>query len=115
MFNNRNISASLAKDAERCLLAKGAAGNLFEHLHSDPFDIQVLPLVKNGAKKIAHGFSWHTSGTDARFLLRLWFNQGQKTYGLGSHIFKKPVNLKRVVNIFFVDDTEDIAGNAMLL
>ncbi len=53
VFDDRDITAGLPKDTERMLLPESSSGRLLKYLYLDPLDILALPLVKDGAEKIA--------------------------------------------------------------
>jgi hypothetical protein len=93
VFNDGNVTAGLPKDTKRMLLAESRSGRLLEYLHFDPLDVLALPLVEDGAEKIAPSFSRHGTVADTTLLVRLPLDQGQKTYVLNVDLLEEPVDL----------------------
>ena len=67
MFDDGDIAAGLPKDTERMFLTEGNSARLFEYLHFDSPDILALPLVEDGAEKIAHDLSRDRAVADLAF------------------------------------------------
>ncbi len=92
MFDDGNIAAGLPKDTERVFLPKGGSGRLLEYLHLDPPDILALPLVEDGAEKIAQDLSRDRAVADSAFSVYLRLDQGQKTNVSGVDLLEEPVD-----------------------
>ena len=99
MLDDREITAGLAEDTQRMLLAEGSSGGLIEYLHFDPLDIVAHPLVENGAEKIAQTFSRHSAGANATLLIWFGLDQGQKNQVWGFDALEEPVKLGGIFNI----------------
>ncbi len=78
VFDDGNIAAGLPKDTECMLLSEGSSGRLLEYLHFEPLDILVLPLIEDGAEKMAPSFSRHSAVANAALFVWLRLDQRQK-------------------------------------
>ena len=83
MFDDGDITAGLPKDTERMFLPEGSSGRLLEYLHLDPPDILALPLVEDGAEKIAQGLSRHRAVADAALSVRAAARPGAENQCIG--------------------------------
>ncbi len=114
MFNHGNISAGLPKDTERMFLPESSPGCLFEYLHFDPLDIVLLPLVKDGAEKIAQGLRRHRARAHPALSAWLRLDQGQKANVGSLDLLEEPVDLTGVLDVFCMHHTQDIAKDPVL-
>ena len=53
VFDDRDVAASLPKCTECMVLPESSSSCLLKYLYLHAFDILALPLVENGAEKIA--------------------------------------------------------------
>ena len=114
MFDNGNISTGLPKNAERMLLSESSSGCLFEYLHLDSLDILALPLIKDGAEKIAQSFSRYRTVADAPLFLWLRLDQGQKANVWGLDLLEEPVDLRGMLDVPCMHYAQNIAGDLVL-
>ena len=114
MFDNGNISTGLPKNAERMLLPECSSGYLFEYLHLDSLDILALPLIKDGAEKIAQSFSRYRTLADAALSLWLRLDQGQKANVWGIDLLEEPVDLRGMLDVPCMHYAQNIAGDLVL-
>jgi hypothetical protein len=114
MFDNGNITAGLAKDAKRVLLAEGRVRGFLEYLHPDPLDVPSLPFIEDSAEKTAPGFRRHGEPTDTALTVRSPFHQGQKAQVLSTDLLEKPIYLEWMLNVIGMYDAEDIAQHPVL-
>jgi hypothetical protein len=114
MFDNGNISAGLPKDTKRMLLPESSSGRLLEYLHLDPLDILALPLVEDGAEKIAQSFSRHSAVANAAFSVWLRLDQGQKANVWGLDLLEEPVDLGGMLDVLCMHHAQYIARDLVL-
>jgi hypothetical protein len=114
VFDYRNITAGLPKDAKRMLLPERSPGCFLEYPHFDPLDILAYPLIEDGAEKIAQSLSRCSAGANTALIVRLGLNQGQKLDGLGLDLFEEAVNLYRIQDVLCMDHAKDIARDLVL-
>jgi hypothetical protein len=114
MFDNGNISTGLPKNAERMLLPESSSGRLFEYLHFDSLDILALPLVKDGAEKIAQSFSRYSTVADAALPLWLRLDQGQKANVWGLDLLEESVDLDGMLDVLCMHHAQYIARDLVL-
>jgi len=115
VFDDRDITASLPKDAECVVLAESSSGGLLEYLHLDTLDILALPLVENSAEKIAQSVRRYSAVANVASLsVRLRLNQGQKANVWGFDLLEEPVDFGRVVDILRVYHAQYVAQYPVL-
>ena len=114
VFNDRKIPAGAPKDTQRMVLSVCRSCGLLEYLYHDPPYVLPHPLIKDGAEKDAKRISWHRSGAHAPFGGWSQLNQRNEAEVLGFDLLEKAVNLKRMLDIFRMDNAEDINRNFVL-
>jgi hypothetical protein len=115
MFDDRDVTASLPKNTKRMLLPESSSGCLLEYLHLDSLDILALPLVEDGAEKIAQGFRRYSAVTHiASLSVRLRLDQGQKTNVRGLDLLEESVDLGGMLNVLCMHHAQYIARNLVL-
>ena len=114
VFDDRDIAASLPKDTECMILSESSSGCLLEYLYLDLFDVLALPLVEDGAEKIAQSFSRYSAVAHTALSILLWFNQGQKANVWGLDLFEEPVDLSRMLDVLCMHYAKYIARDLVL-
>ena len=114
-FEDRDISAGGPKDTQRMVLSVCRSRGLLEYLYDDPPYVLPHPLIKDGAKKGAEGIRRHGSRAYTAFCRWLELNQRNEAEVLRSDLLEEPVYLKGILDIFCMDNAQDINGDFMLL
>jgi len=114
VFNDRKIPAGAPKDTQRVVLSACRSRRLLEYLYHDPPYVLPHPFIKDGAEKDAKRICWHGSGAHTPFRGLSQLNQRNEADVLSFDLFEKAVNLKRILDIFRMDNTKDINGNFVL-
>jgi len=115
VFDDRNITAGLSKDAKRMLLPESSSGRLLKYLHFDLLDILTYPLIEDGAEKIAQSFSGHSAAANVALFVWLRLDQGQKLEILGFDLLEEPVNLGGILDVLCMHHAKYIARNPVLM
>jgi len=114
VFDHRDITARLPKDTECMVLSESSSGCFLEYLHLDSLDILALPLVEDGAEKIAPSFCRYSAAAQAVLSVRLPLNQGQKADVGGLDLLEESVDLGGVLNVLCMYHAQNIARNPVL-
>jgi len=115
VFYDGDISAGLPKDTKRMLLPESRSDRLLEHLHFEPLDILALPLVEDGAEKIAQSFSRYSAVANAALSVWLRLDQGQKANEWGLDLLEEPVDLGGMLDVLCMHHAQYIARDLVLL
>ncbi len=111
VFDDRNVTAGGAKEAQGVVLAKGGAGRFFEDLHLDLTDIFCQPQVENRAQKGAEGLRVHRALADAA---RDTFDQRQKAQVFHPDGGEESVYLQGEHDVMVINYAENINRHLML-
>jgi hypothetical protein len=114
VFDDRNITASLPKDTECMVLPESSSGCLLKYLHLDSLDILALPLVEDGAEKIAQSFSRYSAAAHTTLFVLLWLNQGQKANVWGFDMLEEPVDLGGMLDVLCMHHAQYITRDLVL-
>jgi hypothetical protein len=96
------------------LLPESSSNCLLKYLHFDSLDILALPLVKDGAEKIAQSFSRYSTVADAAYSLWLRLDEGQKANVWGLDLPEESVDLGGMLDVLCMYYAQYIAWDLVL-
>jgi hypothetical protein len=114
VFDDRDITASLPKDTECMVLPEGSSSCLLKYLHLDSLDILALPLVEDGAEKIAQSLSRCSTVAHTVLSVLPWLNQWKKANVWGLDMLEEPVDLDGMLDVLCMHYAQYIARDLVL-